>query len=115
MPMTEQEAFQLISLVSDTYNIEFHESKYKAWVSILTKDGDYKSSEKKLRNFIKQSKYKPTIADVLATKPKAFEMNEKPVEETHQYKLENDPEYARKWQEVKRKGQAFIKELRSND
>ncbi|AVQ34393.1 hypothetical protein C7J88_09545 [Staphylococcus muscae] len=115
MPMTEQEAFQLISLVSDTYNIEFHESKYKAWVSILTKDGDYKSSEKKLRNYIKQSKYKPTLADVLATKPKAFEIKEKPVEETHQYKLEHDPAYKKEYEAVRDKARTFIKELRHND
>lgn len=115
MSMTEKEAFQLISLVSDSYNMEFHKSKYDVWTSILIKEGDYEASVKKLKNYIKESKYKPTLADVLATKPKAFEIKEKPVEETHQYKLENDPEYARKWQEVKRKGQAFIKELRSND
>ncbi|UXR68990.1 hypothetical protein MUA26_07520 [Staphylococcus sp. IVB6246] len=115
MPMTEQEAFQLISLVSDTYNIEFHESKYKAWVSILTKDGDYKSSEKKLRNFIKQSKYKPTVSDVLAIKPKTFVPDKVPVEETHTYKLEHDPAYKKEYEAVRDKARAFIKELRHND
>lgn len=113
--MKKSEALEIIEVVAETYNMAFNERKIDIWIDILSKEGDYNQSMKKLHNFIKQSKYKPTIADVLATKPKVFEMEEKPIEETHQYKLENDPEYARKWQEVKRKGQAFIKELRSND
>lgn len=115
MPMTEQEAFQLISIVSDSYNMEFNESKYKVWISLLTKEGDYESSLKKLKRYIKDSKYKPTIADVLAAKPKGVVVEEKPIEETHQYKLEHDQEYAKKWQDLQRKGRAFIEELRNND
>ncbi|PTH70886.1 hypothetical protein BU586_02050 [Staphylococcus agnetis] len=113
--MKKSEALHIIEVIAETYNMSFNERKIDIWIDILSKEGDYNQSMKKLHNFIKQSKYKPTIADVLATKPRAFEMNEKPVEETHQYKLEHDPEYARKWHEVKSKGQAFIKELRSND
>lgn len=113
--MKKSEALQIIEVVAETYNMAFNERKIDIWIDILSKEGDYNQSMKKLHNFIKQSKYKPTIADVLATKPKAFEMNEKTVEETHQYKLEHDPEYAKRWQEVKRKGQAFIKELRRDD
>lgn len=113
--MKKSEALHIIEVIAETYNMSFDERKIDIWIDILSKEGHYNQSMKKLHNFIKQSKYKPTIADVLATKPKAFEMNEKPVEETHQYKLEHDPEYAKKWQEVKRKGQAFIKELRSDD
>ncbi|UXU56836.1 hypothetical protein MUA95_09750 [Staphylococcus agnetis] len=113
--MKKSEALHIIEVIAETYNMSFNERKIDIWIDILSKEGDFDQSMKKLQNFIKQSKYKPTIADVLATKPKAFEIKEKPVEETHQYKLENDPEYARKWQEVKRKGRAFIKELRSHD
>lgn len=115
MPMTEQEAFQLISLVSDSYNMEFHKSKYDAWTSILTKEGDYKASVKKLKKFIKESKYKPTLADVLAIKPKEFVAEEKPKEETHQYKLKHDPEYAEQWRKVKERGFQLLQELKADD
>lgn len=113
--MKKREALHIIEIVSETYNMPFDEKKIDIWISILTKEGDYKQSLNKLYSFIKQSKYKPTVADVLAIKPKTFVPTEKPIEKTHAYKLEHDPEYAREWEVVRNKARAFVKELRSHD
>lgn len=113
--MKKREALHIIEIVSETYNMAFDEKKIDIWISVLTKEGDYKQSLNKLYNFIKQSKYKPTVADILAIKPKVFEPEEVPVEETHQYKLEHDPAYKKEYEAVRDKARAFIKELRHND
>lgn len=113
--MKKREALHLIEIVSETYNMPFDERKIDIWIDVLIKEGDYKQSLKKLYNFIKQNKFKPTVSDVLAIKPKAFVKDEKPIEETHQYRLEHDPYYARRWKEVKDRGREFIKELRNDD
>ncbi|HEC2158306.1 hypothetical protein B5C01_10650 [Staphylococcus delphini] len=93
----------------------FNERKIDIWIDILSKEGDYNQSMKKLHNFIKQSKYKPTIADVLAIKPKEFVAEEKPKEEMHQYKLKHDPEYAEEWRKVKERGFQLLQELKADD
>ncbi|KIX91453.1 hypothetical protein TP70_02240 [Staphylococcus microti] len=113
--MKKREALHIVEIVSETYNMPFDEKKIDIWISVLTKEGDYNQSLKKLYNFIKQSKYKPTVSDVLAIKPKTFVPDKVPVEETHQYKLEHDPAYKKEYEEVRDKARAFIKELRSND
>ncbi|HAR6121590.1 TPA: hypothetical protein I1677_001259 [Staphylococcus pseudintermedius] len=115
MAMTEQEAFKLISLVSDSYNMEFNETKYQTWSSVLIKEGHYESSLRKLKKYIKESQYKPTLADVLAIKPQGVVMKETPIEETHEYKVKHDAEYAEEWRKIQERGRAFIRELRSND
>lgn len=113
--MKKREALHIIEIVSETYNMPFDEKKIDIWINVLTKEGDYKQSLNKLYSFIKQSKYKPTVSDVLAIKPKTFVPDKVPVEETHQYKLEHDPAYKKEYEAVRDKARAFIKELRSND
>ncbi|UXR72337.1 MULTISPECIES: hypothetical protein [unclassified Staphylococcus] len=117
MAMNKQQAISILQKIDDLYDMGFNQNKQKAitWVETLMRNGDYEQTIIKLNNFMKASKFKPTIADVLASKPKAFEIDEKPVEETHQYKLEHDPAYRQEWEETRRKARAFIKELRSND
>ncbi|APD19779.1 hypothetical protein JGZ41_10375 [Staphylococcus pseudintermedius] len=113
--MKKREALHLIEIVAETYNMAFDEKKIDIWIDVLTKEGDYKQSLTKLYNFIKQNKYKPTVSDILAIKPKEFVAEEKPKEETHQYKLKHDPEYAEEWRKVKERGFQLLQELKADD
>lgn len=117
MPMTKQEAIEILKLVEDVYDMGFNTNKQKAmtWIELLMQKGDYNPSLRKTKVYIQNNKFKPTVAELIDYKPKGVVIKEKPIEETHQYKLEHDQEYAKKWQDLQRKGRAFIEELRNND
>ena len=44
MPMTEAEAFNIIELVGNVYDMKFNDEKYKIWLDFLTKNGDYQQT-----------------------------------------------------------------------
>ena len=44
MPMTEVEAFNIIELVGNVYDMKFNDEKYKIWLDFLTKNGDYQQT-----------------------------------------------------------------------
>ena len=47
----------------------------------------------KTEQYIREKKYKPTLSDILAYKPKTKVIDTIPKEQTKAYKLQHDPEY----------------------
>ena len=114
MSMTPKEAALIINELDIAYNMklndEVNEPILDLWVNTLTKSGDYEPTLKRARQYIRTSKYKPNIADVIAYKPREIESKEIPLEETHEWKLENDKEYAKKWNELQERGKRMLAE-----
>ncbi len=73
--MDKQQAFELIKLITSTYqNVDFDTEKTKVWISFLEK-GDYELSKVKLDEHIVSNKYAPVISDFLVV------IQDKPVED----------------------------------
>lgn len=119
MSMTPKEAGLIINELDIAYNMklndEVNEPILDLWVNTLTKSGDYEPTLKRARQYIRTSKYKPNIADVIAYKPREIESKEIPLEETHEWKLENDKEYAKKWNELQERGKRMLAEWSADD
>ena len=119
MSMTPKEAALIINELDIAYNMklndEVNEPILDLWVNTLTKSGDYEQTLKRARQYIRTSKYKPNIADVIAYKPREIESKEIPLEETHEWKLENDKEYAKKWNELQERGKRMLAEWSADD
>lgn len=119
MSMTPKEAALIINELDIAYNMklndEVNEPILDLWVNTLTKSGDYEPTLKRARQYIRTSKYKPNIADVIAYKPREIESKEIPLEETHEWKLENDKEYANKWNELQERGKRMLAEWSADD
>ncbi|AVQ36612.1 hypothetical protein [Staphylococcus kloosii] len=95
MPMNKKEAFEIIELVSNVYNMEFTEKKLDLWIDFLCEDGDYEPSLKMAKKYIKDGNvYPPKIPNILRHFPKVFK-EEEPDDKTksHRWKMANDPEY----------------------
>ena len=109
MPMTQREAALIINELNNVYNMGFNDKanleKAKIWVNTLTKSGDYEPTLKRARQYIRTSKYKP----------REIESKEIPLEETHEWKLENDKEYAKKWNELQERGKRMLAEWSADD
>ena len=119
MSMTPKEAALIINELDIAYNMklndEVNEPILDLWVNTLTKSGDYEPTLKRARQYIRTSKYKPNIADVIAYKPREIESKVIPLEETHEWKLENDKEYAKKWNELQERGKRMLAEWSADD
>ena len=119
MSMTPKEAALIINELDIAYNMklndEVNEPILDLWINTLTKSGDYEPTLKRARQYIRTSKYKPNIADVIAYKPREIESKEIPLEETHEWKLENDKEYAKKWNELQERGKRMLAEWSADD
>ena len=119
MPMTQREAALIINELNNVYNMGLNDKanleKAKIWVNTLSKSGDYEPTLKRARQYIRTSKYKPNIADVIAYKPREIESKDIPLEETHEWKLENDKEYAKKWNELQERGKRMLAEWSADD
>ena len=119
MSMTPKEAGLIINELDIAYNMklndEVNEPILDLWVNTLTKSGDYEPTLKRARQYIRTSKYKPNIADVIAYKPREIQSKEIPLEETHEWKLENDKEYAKKWNELQERGKRMLAEWSADD
>ena len=119
MSMTPKEAGLIINELDIAYNMklndEMNEPILDLWVNTLTKSGDYEPTLKRARQYIRTSKYKPNIADVIAYKPREIESKEIPLEETHEWKLENDKEYEKKWNELQERGKRMLAEWSADD
>lgn len=119
MPMTQREAALIINELNNVYNMGFNDKanleKAKIWVNTLSKSGDYEPTLKKARYYIRTNKYKPNIADVIAYKPREIKAKEIPLEETHEYKLKHDTEYANKWHELQERGKRMLNEWSADD
>lgn len=119
MPMTPKEAGLIINELNIAYNMklndQINEPTLDFWVNTLTKSGDYEPTLKKARYYIRTNKYKPNIADVIAYKPREIKAKEIPLEETHEYKLKHDTEYAKKWHELQERGKRMLNEWSADD
>lgn len=110
MPMTEAEAFNIIELVGNVYDMKFNDEKYKIWLDFLTKNGDYQQTLLKTKQYIKEKKFKPTVSEILGYKPNTKIVDTIPVEETKAYKLQHDPEFKKRHEERKKKWQQMKQE-----
>lgn len=100
MPMNKAEAFEIIELVSNVYDMKFNETKFDIWLEFLTRDGDYQPTLKEAKKYIKDGNtYPPKIPNIMRKAPKKLEYEELPdATKEHRYKMANDPEYRAKRQ-----------------
>ena len=68
MPMTELEAIEILELINNVYDMKFNKIKYNLWVEQLTQYGDYDRTLHKTKKYIRESRYKPTIAQIIDRK-----------------------------------------------
>lgn len=45
MPMTKQQALEVIKTIRHVYNIDFDRPKLETWVNILSQNGDYEPTK----------------------------------------------------------------------
>ncbi|MDW4150051.1 hypothetical protein QI200_12000 [Staphylococcus saprophyticus] len=97
MSMTKKEAFEIIEMLANVYNIELNDTKFNLWINFLCEDGDYEPSMKMAKKYIKDGNvYPPKIPNIMRKFPKTFK-DDGPDEETklHRWKMDNDPEYVK--------------------
>lgn len=113
MPMTKQEAVTILKMIDDVYTMGFSNNKAKAvtWINMLIDKGDYEPTLRKTKSYIQNNKYKPTVADLIAYKPKVFNYTKIPEEETKEYLLKNDPEYQKGLEEARERWRRMREEL----
>ena len=95
MPMTEKQAFEIIELVSNVYDMRFDEKKYNVWSGFLMNDGDYEPTLRTAKQYIRNGNpYPPKIPNIMRASPKLMQEDELDDKtKTHRWKMENDPEY----------------------
>lgn len=52
MPMTKQQALEIIKTIRHVYNIDFDRPKLETWVNILSQNGDYDPTRKQVMQYI---------------------------------------------------------------
>ncbi|WP_353423634.1 replicative helicase loader/inhibitor [Staphylococcus xylosus] len=117
MTMNRKEAATIMSLVDSAYNMNFAKDDLKArlWVEQLTKYGDYDKSLYKTKKYIRDHKFKPTVSEIMDSKPKQSKDIVIPEEETHEYRMKHDKEYAKNREALKNKWQQMKQEWMSED
>lgn len=115
MPMTKKEAFQIIEIVSNVYNMELTETKFDLWMKFLCEDGDFEPSMKMAKKYIKDGNvYPPKIPNIMRKSPKLMKEDVLDDEtKTHRWKMENDPEYVERRKEALDKFRQKIQEYNS--
>ncbi|EHJ08404.1 hypothetical protein [Staphylococcus simiae] len=97
MPMSKQQALEIIKKVRYVYNIDFDKPKLETWIDVLSENGDYKPTVRAVDSYINSNNpYPPNLPSIMRKEPKKVSIE--PVDEevvTHQWKMKNDPEYAR--------------------
>ena len=51
--MTKKEAFEIIEMLANVYNMELNDTKFNLWINFLCEDGDYEPSMKMAKKYIK--------------------------------------------------------------
>lgn len=117
MSMTKKEAVTIINLVDSAFNMNFSSDdlKTKLWVEQLTQYADYEKSLYKTKKYIRENKFKPAIAEVMESKPKQTSDITIPIEETHEYRMKHDPEYAKNREKLKQQWEQMKQEWMSED
>lgn len=102
MPMTKQQALDVIKTIRQVYNLDFDRSKLETWVNILSENGDYEPTVKAVMQYINDLKpYPPSIPNIMRKKVKV--VKEQPIDEKtakHRWRMKNDPEYRAKRKKV---------------
>lgn len=95
MPMTKQQALEVIKTIRHVYNIDFDRPKLETWVNILSQNGDYEPTKKTVMQYINDANhYPPSIPNIMRKEVKV--VKEEPVDEKtarHRWRMKNDPEY----------------------
>lgn len=65
MSMTELEAIEILELINNVYDMKFNKIKYNLWVEQLTQYGDFDRTLHKTKKYVRESRYKPTIAQII--------------------------------------------------
>ena len=117
MTMTNKEAATIISLIDTAFDMNFTKDEFKArlWVEQLTAYGDYDRTLRKTKKYIRESRYKPTIAQIIDYKPPEMESTVPPEEETHAYKMKHDSEYASQHRRLKERWEQLKREWAEED
>ena len=117
MTMTNKEAATIISLIDAAFDMNFAKDEFKVrlWVEQLTAYGDYDRTLRKTTKYIRESRYKPTIAQIIDYKPPEMESTVPPEEETHAYKMKHDSEYASQHRRLKERWEQLKREWAEED
>jgi hypothetical protein len=112
MTMTKREAATILSLVDSAYNMKFADDNLKTqlWVEQLTTYGDYDKTLYKTKKYIREHKYKPTLSEIVDSKPKQTDDVTIPIEETHEYRMQHDPVYRKNREQLKKQWEQKKKE-----
>ena len=115
--MNKKEAATIMSLVDSAYNMNFAKDDLKArlWVEQLTTYGDYDETLYKTKKYIREHKFKPTLSEIVDSKPKQSNDIVIPKEETHEYRMKHDPEYAKNREKLKQQREKMKQEWMSED
>lgn len=115
--MTNKEAATIISLIDTAFNMDFTKDEFKArlWVEQLTTYGDYDETLYKTKKYIREHKFKPTLSEIVDSKPKQSNDIVIPEEETHEYRMKHDAEYAKNREVLKNKWQQMKQEWMNED
>ena len=105
MPMTELEAIEILELINNVYDMKFNKIKYNLWVEQLTQYGDYDRTLHKTKKYIRESRYKPTIAQIIDRKPPEIESAVIPEEQTDKYRMQHDKEFRERRQQLRKEWQ----------
>lgn len=95
MPMTQQEATQLVTLVNKIYNTGFDQETAKFWISQLMQRADFEPSKQALDQYINEGNTRaPILPNIIRRNPKKFEFDEPDAKTLeHRRKIKEDPEY----------------------
>ena len=117
MTMNKKEAATIMSLVDSAYNMNFAKDDLKArlWVEQLTTYGDYDETLYKTKKYIREHKFKPTLSEIVDSKPKQSNDIVIPKEETHEYRMKHDAEYAKNREKLKQQWEKMKQEWMNED
>lgn len=105
MSMTELEAIEILELINNVYDMKFNKIKYNLWVEQLTQYGDFDRTLHKTKKHVRESRYKPTIAQIIDRKPPEMESAVIPEEQTDKYRMQHDKEFREKRQQLRKQWQ----------
>lgn len=105
MTMDKKQAATIMQMLESTYGMNFYndDTKARIWVEQLTKYGDYNKTLYQAKKHIRENKFKPSISEIVRSKPKETKALTIPVEETHEYRMKHDKGYAENRKKLKEK------------
>lgn len=117
--MTKEEAIEILEILYVTYP-NFNKNKMdgfnKIWLKRLMEDGNYKRTLRKTNDYTAESKFAPTLADILVKEYKPVNTEVTDVNAMEQAVREEmaDPERRRRREEKLKQFEDKLKELRRN-